>query len=340
MSGNKNVMNRLLEQSIDESIIKYIDESLIGVDDKLEIAATIYIKLSEIFWYDPKFIVDNDYKLVNDLSNITLEHNEVICLHWAIIYSKLLDKYGVENSFLGDDKHLMVKVVANKYVIFADATRYGVEDRDYNLADLTNTKLGIKVKNFKSYSDARNKEISILLDNVYERLGIKCYDEDRIEKLLDKFHTYIRRKVANNLLNEGYKFNREDILYRVRFINWFYKMRLKLREVERLQLFSKYFMKVFEGFNYDNCRCLTLCETREEYHLIRLLVVEDDSKKDYYFLETENGFVEYNKEKLIEEFLSRGIVFKYDICGVLGFNNNEVKLLSKRKNNFDNKYII
>jgi hypothetical protein len=68
-----------------------------------------------------------------------------------------------------------------------------------------------------------------------------------------------------------------------------------------------------------------------KYHLVRLLVVEDDGKIDYYFLETENGFVEYTKETLISEFLRRGIVFKYDICGVLGFEDSEVRMLSKRK---------
>ncbi len=331
MSKKKDVMNRLLKQRIDYSIIKYIDDSIVGIEDKLEVAATVYVKLSEMFWYSPKFVVDNDYRLIEDLNKITLEHNEIVCLHWAIIYSKLLDRYGIYNELIGSDEHLMVKVVVDKYVLFTDATKYGFDEKEYQLADLTNAKLGIKVKNFSSLSDKRNEEIDVVLNRVYERLGIVYYDDERLERLLNKFHTYTRKRIANNLLNEGYKFNREDILYRVRFINWFYKMKIKLREVERLQFFAKYYMKVFEGFNYENCRCLTLCETNEKYHLIRLLVVEDDSKKDYYFLETENGYIEYNKDNLIEEFLRRGIVFKYDICGVLGFKDSEVKMLSKRR---------
>ena len=328
MSKKKDVMDRLLKQDVDISIIKYISDALVGIDDKVEIAATIYILLSKLFWYSPKFIVNNDYSLVDDLSDITLENNEIICLHWAIIYSKLLNLYGIENSLLGSDEHLMIKVMINKYVIFADATRYGVEDREYILADLTNTKIGIKVKSFKTLSDERNKELDVVLDKVYDRLGIKCYDDKKLEMLFNNFHTYTRKRMANNLLNKGYRFNREDILYRVRFINWFYKMKIKLREVERLQLFAKYYMMVFEGFSYENCRSISLCDKN---HLVRLLVVEDDIKKDYYFLETETGYVEYDKDVLIDELLEKGIVFKYSTYGILGFNDNEVQMLSKKK---------
>ena len=90
-------------------------------------------------------------------------------------------------------------------------------------------------------------------------------------------------------------------------------------------------MRVFEGFNYDNCRCLTLNELGHDYKLVRLLVVQDDAKNNYYFLETDNGFIEYDKDKLMDEFIRRGIVFKYDICCVLGFEDSEVRMLSKKK---------
>ena len=74
----------------------------------------------------------------------------------------------------------------DKYVIFADATRYGVDDREYNLADLTNTKIGIRVKNFKTLSDERNKEIDLVFDKVYKKLNMEYYDESKIEELLNK----------------------------------------------------------------------------------------------------------------------------------------------------------
>ena len=324
-------MNKLLKQDIDQSILKYIDESIKDISDKKEIAIAIYVKLAELFWYSPSFVVENDYSLIEDLSDITVSHNEVICLHWAIIYSKLLDRFGIDNDLRGDDEHLYVRIKIEKYVIFADATKYGAEEREYVLADLTNTKIGIKIKNFTTLSEERNKELNEIIDNVYDKLGIKYYDESRLEEILRKFSSYTRKKIAHNVLNEGYRIGREDILYRIRFINNFYRLNLKLREVERLQFFAKYYMRVFEGFNYDNCRCLTLNELGDDYKLVRLLVVQDDAKNNYYFLETDNGFIEYDKDKLMDEFIRRGIVFKYDICCVLGFEDSEVRMLSKKK---------
>ncbi len=331
MKDKNDVMNRLLKQDIDQSILNYIDESIKGISDKKEIAIAIYVKLAELFWYSPSFVVENDYSLIEELSHITVSHNEVICLHWAIIYSKLLDKYGIDNDLRGDDEHLYVRIKIEKYVIFADATKYGADEREYVLADLTNTKIGIKIKNFTTLSEERNKELYEIIDNVYDKLGIKYYDESRLEEILRKFSCYTRKKIAHNVLNEGYRIGREDILYRIRFINNFYRLNLKLREVERLQFFAKYYMRVFEGFNYDNCRCLTLNELGQDYKLVRLLVVQDDAKNNYYFLETDNGFIEYDKDKLVDEFIRRRIVFKYDICCVLGFEDSEVRMLSKKK---------
>lgn len=330
MKDTKKVMNRLLSQDIDISILKYISDALVGIEDQLEIAIAIYIKLAELFWYDPIFIVENDYELVEDLQKISVDNNEIICLHWAIIYSRLLNMYGVMNILCGDDEHLMVKVMVDKWIISADATKYGVEYKDYLLADLTNTKLGLRIQNFNTLSEVRNKELNVIIDRVYEKLGIKCFDMSKFERLLEKFKKYTRRKIASNILGEKHRISRDDILYRIRFINYFYNMSIKLREVERMQFFSKYYKSVFEGFNFENCRCLTLCELRS-YHLIRLLVMETDDKQDYYFLETEKGFIEYDKDTLIDEFIKRNVVFKYDICGVLGFKDDEVQLLSKKK---------
>ena len=331
MRDKKKITKRLLSQNIDESILEYVKNSIVNIEEPLELAIAVYIKLSELFWYSPSFVVENKYELIEDLDRITVEHNEIVCLHWAIMYSKMLDYYGIEHELCGSDEHLLVKMRIDKYLIFADATKYGVEDREYNLADLTNTKLGIKIKNFTSLSSERNKELDVVIERTYEKLGIPYFDDSRLEELLNKFKTYTRKRTANNILTNGYKINKSDILHRVRFINYFYGLSLKLHEVERLQFFSKYYNRVFEGFSFDNCRCLTLCEMGGKYHLVRLLVVEDDRKIDYYFLETENGFVEYTKEMLISEFLRRGIVFKYDICGVLGFEDSEVRMLSKRK---------
>ena len=329
MKDNKRVTNRLICQNIDSSILKYIKESLVGFTDPLEIAIAIYIKLSELLWYSSTFVVENDYDLVEDLNKITVDNNEVVCLHWAVLYARLLDMYGVPNKLCGDDEHLMVKVLVDKWVISADATKYGAEYGDYILADLTNTKLGLKIQNFNTQSAARNKELNVIIDRVYDKLGIRCYDLTKFNRVLEKFKMYNRKRLASNVEGKNPILTRDDVLYRIRFINKFYNMSLKLREVERMQFLAKYYKSVFEGYSYENCRCITLCELGKEYHLVRLIVVECDDKEDYYFLDTENGFIEYDKDSLIDEFIRRNIVFKYEICGVLGFKDEDVRMLSK-----------
>ena len=115
--------------------------------------------MCELFWYDSSFIVDDDYSLISKLSDITVANNKVICLHWAIIYSRFLDMYGVDNELLGSDKHLSVKVNTKDFIMFADATKYGVEYRDYELSDFTNAKLGFKICNLATLSKERNKDL-------------------------------------------------------------------------------------------------------------------------------------------------------------------------------------
>lgn len=327
---NREYTNRMLEDSIDESIINYIDEYVDVTDTKLNIAIIVYIKLCELFWYDPEFIVDNDYDLVDSLSEISVENNEVICLHWAIIYARLLDRYGVSNELLGDDSHLRVRVNTSEFIMFADATKYGVECRDYLLSDLTNTKLGIKICNLATLSTEKNKELNVVIEEVYKKLGIPCYDMSRIDNLVEKFRIYIYRRLRRKEDNGEVVIDKKEIDKRIAFINRFYYVQKELHEVERLQFFSKYYRSVFEGLNFDSTRCLTMCECDgDKKSLLKLLVAKDDSGKVYYYLETEHGFAEYEKDELIDILVTRGIYFKYDRVGVLGFDDGEVKRLLK-----------
>lgn len=327
---NREYTNRMLEDSIDESIINYIDEYVDVNDTKLNIAIIVYIKLCELFWYDSKFIVDNDYKLVGSLSEISVDNNEVICLHWAIIYARLLDRYGVSNELVGDDSHLRVRVNTLDFIMFADATKYGVECRDYLLSDLTNTKLGIKICNLETLSTEKNKELNVVIEEVYKKLGMSCYSIDRVNNLVEKFRVYAYRRLRRKQDNGDVVIDKREIDKRIAFINGFYFIQKELREVERLQFFSKYYRSVFEGFNFDTARCLTMCECNgDKKSLLKLLVAKDDSGKVYYYLETDLGFAEYEKEELIDIFVTKGIYFKYDRVGVLGFDDGEVKKLLK-----------
>ena len=329
MKDKRKVINKLMNENVDNSIIQYIDDSIKGIESKLEIAIAIYIKLAQLFWYNSAFVVENDYSLIEDLSSITMDNNYVVCLHWAIIYSKLLDRYGINNNLCGDDEHLVVKLFVDDYVISADATKYGVDYREYMLADLTNAKLGIKINNFHTLSESKNKELDTIINGVYSKLGMKCYDLSRVEQLISKFKRYARTRLKRNEENGLPRIDKREILMRIKCINNFYQLDTNLHEVERMQFFSKYYGNFFEGFDYDTCRCITLSELDDNYSLIRMIVAKDDLDNLYYFLETEKGFVEYGKNSLLEMFEEKNIYFRHDICCVLGFQDSEVKRLSK-----------
>lgn len=330
ISDGRKYTNRMLEEDIDVSILNYIDKYIDVNDNELSIAIIIYIKLSELFWYDPLFIVDNDYELVKNLSDITTTNTNVICLHWAIIYSKLLDKYGIKNQLLGDDSHLKVKLWVNEFIIFADATSYGNEFREYLLSDLTNAKLGFKISGFKTLSSEVNKELYTYIEEVYKKLGLPCYSSYKVDELVEKFR-FLSYKRLRKRKDEGIVvIDKKEIDKRIRFINKFCFLSSELHEVERLQFFSKYYQSIFEGFTCENLRCLTLCENNSDrYGLLKLIVVSDDYSNVYYYLENDNGFVEYEKDSLIELMIGKNICFKYDRMCILGFEDNEVKKLIK-----------
>lgn len=336
MVDKKRVMNRLISEDLDLSIYDYIDEALFNFQGtEEEFAIAIYIKIAELFWYNPRYIVDNNLDNIDELYDISIDNNQVICLHWAIIYSKLLDRYGIDNRFLGNDEHLMVKVCTDDFIIFADATRYGVEGFEYLLSDLTNTKLDLKITGMYTLSSFKNKELDVLIDRVYKKLNMPCYEPDKLDRVIENYRMFCYRRMTKNM-DEGLpRITEGEVRRRINFLNYFYHLKKDLHEVERLQIFSKYYKTIFEGFNFENCRCVTMCELGgEEPHLIRLIIMADDNKNIYYYLEKENGYVQYDKNSLMEEFNKRKIVFKADFRNVLGFSDDEVKNFSKNKEEF------
>ncbi len=330
--ARKDYMDKMLQDSIDKSIIDYIDKSVKSLNDDTDMALAIYIKLAQLFWYSPSFVYENDYSVVQDLSQISVENNDVICLHFSIIYSKLLSMYGIKNSLLGNDEHLLVKVMTDKFVMFADATRYGAERNEYMLSDLTNLKLSLKLSGIYVLGEENSRRLIEEIDKVCDMLGIELYTTRRLDELLKKFRTYTMRRMQKCKIDGEVVITRDEILRRIKFLNYFYHLKVKLHEVERLQFFSKYYRNIFEGFEFDTCRCITLGETNDDVsHLIRLLILADDFGEIYYFLENDNGFIEYTKDELLNQFDKRNICFKYEVFNVLGFSNSEIDNYSKKK---------
>ena len=105
MKDNMLITNRLLDDNLDNSIIECVKDTVSELDDKLEIAIAIYIKLAQIFWYSPSFVVDNDYSKVEDLSKITLENKDSLNQMKEILTNSL-NKENIENKMILRSKNL------------------------------------------------------------------------------------------------------------------------------------------------------------------------------------------------------------------------------------------
>ncbi len=325
MKGNRDYVNRLLQDNVDESIINYVSKSLDKLGNQLEIAIGIYIRLCKIFSYNSKFVVDQDYSLIDDLSKITVDNSEVVCLHWAIIYSKMLDMYGIKNELIGDDSHIYVKVCVDDYVIHVDAVEYGNIKGKYVVSDLALSKVDLKIRSFNTLSKEKNKELSRIIDDVYKKLNIKIYDTEKFEKILDKYKRYLKLQRISRLGDENSLIDREDIISRISFINHFYPLGKDIPKVEKAQFLVKYCASLFEGFDCLNFRSVSLKEYGENYGLLRLIVCKDREKNYYYFLESSKGFIEYTKEEILDLIEEREFYFKNNVYGCLGFETNEIK---------------
>lgn len=330
MSEFRTYTDNLLAQELNSSLYEYIDTCISMFDTKLEKAIAIYIKIAYLLWYNPKYIINHNLNEIDNLYDISVDNNKVICLHWAIIYSKLLDRYDIPNEIKGDDEHLFVRLDVDNFKITADATRHGIEYREYMLSDLTNTKLNFKITNFSTYSSSKNEELNKIIDSVYSKLGINYYDSHKVDSLVDKFRYFSYKRLKRKKEDGVIQIDKKEIDRRIAFINCFYSKLKHLYEVEKLQIFSKYYKNVFEGFDYETCRCLTMFEDNDlKSDLLKLIVVSDNLGNVYYYLETEYGFAEYEKTELINLFIERNIYFRYDRFGILGFNNEELKKLIK-----------
>lgn len=335
--GKCDVLNKLISENIHPSIIEYISEALINFSgNKIELAIAIYIKLAELFWYSPKFAVDNDYDIIDSLFEITLENNDVICLHWGVIYSKLLDMYGIENELCGTDAHVMVKIMFDDFIIYTDVTKNGFEKGTYQLADLTNLKLNLKISGMYTLSSKKNEELDRIIDKVYFKLGMKYSSTEKIDRLFHRFRTYADKRIKRNK-EQGFIVDANEIYARIRFINHFYNLNINMHKVERLQIFSKYYREVFDDFPFEQCRSILLKEEAIEPKILRMLVISEDCGIIHFFLEEENGFIEYSKKELLEIFKKRDIGFKNEFYEVLGFNEIEVGVYSKVKSRFNIK---
>lgn len=302
---------------VDDSIYDYVFERICKTDNKLVLAIEIYLILGDIFVYNSQYAFYKNFKYAKKVANINLENNQVVCNEWAIIYHKLLSCYGIKSKVNEDGVHYNVIFTIDGLDYKADATLFGVMGNYYCLSDLANMKykfeiVGIDLElhnylfqkeksynNDKKYLDQAIKEAYILLDkDIIKRR--KIVD---IENLI-----WSRIKVKREDVG---KYSYEDFRYRIEIINKFYKMKISRSEIEKKQLLTKYSKNIFSDYTKEflsDSYLYYLEDNMIRYY--KLFIFKDIMGEIYYFLETEQGFLEYSKENLIEKILDSGLVLQ------------------------------
>lgn len=272
---------------VSSSIRNYITNNTVDCISEFDLAYTIYALLCKKMYYSSLFAKYKDVNKTPAVEEISLDNPFVNCYTWSSLYNDLLQEYDID-SHVDGKFHKYVELKADDICVRADATIYMPEDFFDVASDLTNIKYGLDLLYFR-------------LVNVRDR---EIFNEKKA-KVNERLH--ICNGLDNRLLND-IRLNREKSLdERVQFGIDFYKKIYSLDdgEVERRQIFERYYNLLFEGISRD------VIEFNDDAvlskHLIRLT-------EDRFLLETKDGFQEKTYEEIVDLIMNNELRIKYEVA--------------------------
>ena len=144
---------------VDECLRTYILNGMPQDASELDKAIFIYIKMCKTLTYDEEFYavnqkgeVANRHENIDNIANITLANNEVVCYEFNAIYAKLLEEIGIK--FETDSKviggfgggHANLSFRSNKFLVVADSVT-SILHGDLLLAKLNQPLVGLNCLN-------------------------------------------------------------------------------------------------------------------------------------------------------------------------------------------------
>lgn len=299
---------------IDQSISEYIDENIPKkVENDLEKAITIYYLLCKIFRYDPSYIVYRCLVCTNPYDKVTLENNNVVCIQFAIIFNKLLQKYGIDSCLVGNvSTHMYVNFRVGTMMLTADSSRYGEFSEDFNISDITATKYNFLIDGLflvdSFYTDINyirynNEILNNAINKVYSNFGIELDLREKFNYLIKKYQD---RELYIDVVNK------DDIDRRIDIINsLFYKVD---GEVEWVQMLTKLVVSIFNDIEDERTEQITLYKyENNRLKLNRLLVVYDEEMRPFYYFFEGNKYVNYDVDTIVEKIVNGGWTFKNQV---------------------------
>lgn len=237
--------NKTIDSNLHNLVISKIPQ---GITNKEELAFCIYNALNECVVYDSTYYAlnrnrgDNNIRKLfqKDISDITVDRNNVICSKWAELYSYFLQLYGIKSTVVAEimkvqgiphDKnftrrypaaHKYVEIYVDDQIIKADATNITTSQFDMTrLSDLTRTKLnlmpaGFESKNYKELSEKYHKrtiseKISEIKSLISEKEQETGHREENVDEISD-----IERKIG--IMSDEIKSSKLDNMANAQYI--------------------------------------------------------------------------------------------------------------------------
>ena len=309
---------------VSNDILSYIDNNLNEDFNKLEKSIGIYLLLGDVLCYSPEFAMTYNYDVVKPVREVNLEKNEIICKNWAILYTRILKKYNIFARVEREKEHYRVIIPLNGVLYSCDATGYGGYDSYYNISDIARIKFGFRIERFivstaiDPYDivlfTEKFRELNCSINLVYERQNRKFIKKERISK----FKKNLEKLITKNYEGVGLK-SREDVFYRVKLINRFWRLNITTSKLEKMQLFNNFFYDMFFGFeDYEKKSYNLYSKNNGELSIYKLFVIKLDDEY-LYFLDDGKKFVCYDASSLLLEFINKNIITD-DLTNIMGIN--------------------
>lgn len=276
---------------------------------KLEQAIFLYIKLCKLLTYDELFYVMNEdaikyHENINNLKNITLENNKVVCYEFNILYAEVLDrlgiKYQIQDYSKGNSRkgHANLIFKSDDFIVTADSVT------SILMGDLTNAKLG------------------------YPLVGLTCKNNPQeFEKLISKVYQNPVIETKNSLLtnNDNSLFSRFKIII----------TNVLEKNLALIDAYSYLLILRNSLFNYDeklsNFR-VSLVKNNKTLKPLMILTLneydfenEEDETRYYYF--DSNSLTETSVEEIRTNFLND--TFSYFENDLARIPNINIKVLKR-----------
>ena len=311
---------------INPEIYDYIDKNLPkDITDELERDIAIYILLVSKFRHNREFVIYEDMSLSNDVSSIDLSNNEVVCWDISLMYYKILQKYNSDVDLYGIfGLHVHINFIADNIPLSADPVSFRIRSDFYQnkLSDMTKVQFGMAISNIRLIDDDyfnRYRYLSLddisrimaddqhrldkAIENVYKKLGKNYVKEEDFINLVNTYNNNTKKRLErhNQIKGGNIYHTKEDIDYRISTINYFYNMNIKKNNIEKIQFMTKYVNMIFSDFNKEDFNLFNLFQDLDDNKtkMLKLISVKDSDKQEYFYLEEDGGFHEYNKDDLI-----------------------------------------